>query len=117
MIYLHPQSVWRATSLRDLISTYEVIGLRMWTRRTCSGRNVLTLEPLPGKENGLNIDYIINHATEDELRKLAHEALCNLPEDDPLDVIVRWARLNNEIEHVIAALLLAKNGKRTGDTP
>jgi hypothetical protein len=49
VIFVHPQLIWR-TPLFELVEQFERRGLRLWNRRTRSGRNVLTLESLPAKE-------------------------------------------------------------------
>lgn len=43
MIFVHPQLIWR-TPLFELVEEFERRGLRLWNRRTRSGRDVLTLE-------------------------------------------------------------------------
>lgn len=43
MIFVHPQLIWR-NSLFELVEQFERRGLRLWSRRTRSGRGVLTLE-------------------------------------------------------------------------
>lgn len=43
-VFVHPQLIWRVP-LFNLVEQFEQRGLRLWNRRTHSGRNVLTLEP------------------------------------------------------------------------
>lgn len=49
MIFVHPQLIWRS-SLFELVEQFEQRGLRLWNRRTRSGRDVLVLEPKQSEE-------------------------------------------------------------------
>ena len=43
-VFVHPQLIWRILWFK-LVEQFEQRGLRLWNRRTLSGRSVLTLEP------------------------------------------------------------------------